>query len=139
MAAGLLGAWGVAKIASGVFTVDPSFGYPPDAPPGMPAQLSSHAVLHGFAFGASVILWVTLLLVLGSVFARRMERPWAVACRVMALGLFLVPPLSFGPNGAVAIYVGMALGYLFFAMALLHLKRTGLGTERQVGPRACDP
>jgi len=134
VAASLLGAWGVAKIASGVFTVDPSFGYPPGAPADMPAQLSTHAALHGFAFGASVILWVILLFVLGSVFSARMERSWAVACRVTALGLFLVPPLSFGPNGAVAIYVGVTLGYLFFAAALLHLKRHDLGAEGQVGP-----
>ena len=133
-AAGVLGAWGVAKIASGVFTVDPSFGYPPGAPAGMPAQLSGHAALHGFAFGTSVILWVILLIVMGSIFRSRMERSWAVACRVTALGLFLVPPLSFGPNGAVAIYVGVTLGYLFFAVALLRLRRPPLGAEGRVGP-----
>ena len=126
VAAGVLGAWGVAKIASGVFTVDPSFGFPPGAPAGMPAQLSGHAALHGFAFATSVILWVILLIVLGSVFRERMERSWAVSCRVAAVGLLLVPPLSFGPNGAVAIYVGVTFGYLFFAGTLLHLRRPAL-------------
>lgn len=88
----------------------------------MPEQLSAHAVLHGIAFGSSVILWVMLLFVLGSAFAEWKDRSWARACRVVAVGLLLVPPLSAGPNGAVAIYGGVSLGYLFFAAALLHLR-----------------
>lgn len=51
----LMAVFGVGAIASGLFSMDPSFGYPLGTPPGMPTRPTWQHQLHGAA-GAIVFL-----------------------------------------------------------------------------------
>ena len=62
-----IGVYGIGMIAAGIFSTDPSFGFPPGAPEGMPASMSWHAILHSVAF----FLAFTALTVACFVFVRR--------------------------------------------------------------------
>ena len=54
---------GVGMIVAGVFTADPSLGFPAGAPDGVPETLSMHAALHGVGFAvAFVAIFVANLL-----------------------------------------------------------------------------
>lgn len=46
----LLGAFGMGMITAGVFTADPSLGFPPGTPNGVSETLSKSAMLHGVGF-----------------------------------------------------------------------------------------
>jgi Protein of unknown function (DUF998) len=45
-----LGAYGVGLIVAALFKPDPAFGFPPGTPDGVPATISSSAMLHGVGF-----------------------------------------------------------------------------------------
>lgn len=63
-AAALLAVDGLGQVIAGLFTLDPSNGFPEGAPPGMPETVTTHGNLHGLGFGLSMVSWVTLLVVL---------------------------------------------------------------------------
>ncbi|HZW44062.1 MAG TPA: DUF998 domain-containing protein [Dermatophilaceae bacterium] len=51
----LVAVFGAGAIASGLFSMDPSFGYPPGSPPGMPSRPTWQHQIHGAA-GAIMFL-----------------------------------------------------------------------------------
>jgi hypothetical protein len=73
----LLGAFGVALVAGGVFVTDPALGYPPGTPEGVPDEFTWHGMLHAVA----PVLGFLALSAACFVFARRAaglhQRAWA--------------------------------------------------------------
>lgn len=110
---------GAGMVVSGLFVPDPSFGYPPGAPPGVPAELSTSSIVHGVAFTVSVLAWLTLLAIMSWWHRRGGRRRWAWATAVFAIALLLVPPLSATSIGGLVIYAVVGPGYVFMSF-LIH-------------------
>lgn len=75
-AAGLIGAYGVALMAAGVFRADPSDGFPPGTPPGF-AEPSWHGIAHFAVAAVGFACLVAACFVFAVRFARSRERTWA--------------------------------------------------------------
>jgi Protein of unknown function (DUF998) len=104
----LIGAFGGALVAGGVFLSDPGLGFPAGAPEGIPDKMSWHAMVHA---AAPVIGFLALSLAC-FVFARRAfarnNRGWAVfsvaiGIGIQALGVISNATLNFLPLGAAMV------------------------------------
>jgi hypothetical protein len=95
-ASGLLGAYGVALIAAGIFRADPSDGFPPGTPAGM-GEVSWHGLTHFAVASVGFLCLVAACFVLAAWFARIGQASWAWFSRI---------------TGAVfaASFMGMASG-----------------------------
>ena len=120
----LVGVYGVGLIVAGVFTADPSVGFPAGAPEGSPPELSVHAILHGvgaaLAFNGMAIACL--------VFARRFAalRSWAWVAASVATALSAVAVASW-PGDGISIRLVVATAILFaYLSALVHRVRRGL-------------
>lgn len=107
----MIGAFGAALIAGGVFVADPGLGFPPGTPDGVPDEMSWHAMVHA---AAPVIGFLALSLAC-FVFARRSlrvgERGWAgwsifTGISIQILGVMSNVSLNFIP-----LWAGMVLGF----------------------------
>lgn len=110
---------GAGLVTAGVFTVDPSFGYPPGAPEGLPAQVSLSGVLHGVAFGVALVCWMVLLAMLAVHLLRGRNRWLGILTALAALSVAAVPALGFAPT---MIYPSVAYGFLTMTVIFLHLR-----------------
>jgi len=99
----LVGAYGVAMVAAGVFRADPALGFPL----GTPAQfhdVSWHGTLHFVAGGIGFAAIIAACLILGSRFAAENRPGWALFSRVTGV-LFLAGfvAIASGSGSAAAI------------------------------------
>jgi hypothetical protein len=104
-ASGLLGVYGAALVAAGIFRADPSDGFPPDTPPGV-GEISWHGLAHFSVAAIGFTCLVAACFVLGAWFTRNVLRSWAWFSRitgVVCAGSFVA--LSSGSGGATAILV----------------------------------
>lgn len=114
-AAGLLGAYGVALVAAGIFRADPSDGFPPGTPPGI-GEISWHGLAHLMVASIGFACLVAACFVLGAWFARTGQRSWAWFSRVTGVvfgGSFLALPA--GSGGAATILAFTAAVVLAWA------------------------
>lgn len=125
----LVGAYGVGLVAAGIFHPDPSFGFPPGAPAGMPAQFSWHAILHSIAFFVAM----PSLIAASFVFARRFgalgQRGWMAYCA--ATGLLTIVLVAVGSinQGEVAVFtydIAAVLISAWLSMTAVHLANAQL-------------
>ncbi|MEV1128648.1 DUF998 domain-containing protein [Agromyces sp. NPDC049794] len=117
----LMAVIGGGMVLSGLFVPDPSYGYPPGAPHGAPAELSTSSMVHGVAFMASVLAWLSLLVTLTGWYRRRGRRGWAWATTAFGVALLLVPPLSATSFGGLVIYAVVGPGYVFMSVLIHNL------------------
>jgi hypothetical protein len=123
----LVAGFGVGLIVAGIFGPDPSMGYPPGAPEGTPATMSTHSAIHGVGFFISLASFIGACLVFARRFAGLRERGWVTYCVASAL----VSPILVGSSGA--LMTSRRGGIPLFAMAIvfgawyvllaLHLRR----------------
>lgn len=96
----LIGAYGFGMIAAGIFSTDPSFGFPTGAPEGMPDSMSWHAILHSISF----FLAFTSLPIACFVFVRRFastnQRGWLAYS--IATGLATPILIALGMGSVIA-------------------------------------
>jgi len=78
----LVGTYGIGMCIGGLFTTDPSFGFPPGAPAGMPADMSWHAVLHAIGFFTAFLSVIPACFVFARRFAGRKQWRWTAYCTV---------------------------------------------------------
>lgn len=116
---------GLGQVIAGIFTLDPSYGFPEGAPSGMPETVSVHGNLHGLGFFVSMVSWVGLLLVLARRHARAGEAGWSRASVAAALALLVTAACLMTPFGTVLLYVVATSTWLFTAATLQHLRTTG--------------
>ncbi|WP_188111114.1 DUF998 domain-containing protein [Nocardioides antri] len=114
---------GAGMVVAGVFTVDPSFGFPEGAPAGRPDTVSASGMLHGVGFVVSMTAWVALLVALGLWLRSNQQRPWSRACFVLAAGLLLVPAVAATPAGTIVLYVVVSSAFIFTSAVLDHVSR----------------
>jgi hypothetical membrane protein len=90
----LVAAYGVGLVGAGVFSADPSAGFPAGAPEGLPAHFSWHAILHSFAAVLAFLSLTVACLVFARRFAALGRRGWAtysIATGVVAVLLAAWP------------------------------------------------
>jgi hypothetical protein len=112
---GLIGAYGVALVAAGIFRADPSDGFPPGTQPGV-GEVSWHGLAHFMVAGVGFACLVAACCVLGAWFARADQPSWAWFSRVTGLvfgGSFIA--LASGSGGAATILVFTAAVVLAWA------------------------
>jgi hypothetical protein len=69
----LVAIYGAGTFAAGLFSTDPSVGFPPGAPAGLPESLSWHAILHGVSFFVAFASLVAACFVFASRFRERKQ------------------------------------------------------------------
>lgn len=72
----LVALYGLGFLVGGLFTTDPSFGFPPGAPQGMPASMSWHAVLHSIGFFMAFLSIIPACFVFARRYAGRGQWRW---------------------------------------------------------------
>ena len=111
---------GAGLIVGGLFPPPPSFGYPAGAPAGVPAEMSTTAVLHAAGFVIGMLSFTILQFVLAGWLWRRHQRRWAVVALVTGVALLTVPPTSGLPFGTSWLYLVVSMAYL---LTSVHFRR----------------
>lgn len=99
----LLAVYGVGLIAAGAFVADPMDGFPPGTPPGPPAVITQHGVLHFVAGGIGFVGLIAACLVFARRFSRLHDAGWAVFSLATGV-LFLTTFMAIG-SGSKAPWV----------------------------------
>jgi hypothetical protein len=111
---------GAGLIVGGLFPPPPSFGYPVGAPAGVPAEMSTTAVLHAVGFITGMLSFTILQFVLAGWLWRHRQRGWAAIALVTGIALLTVPPTSGLAFGTSWLYLVVTLAYL---VTSAHLRR----------------
>ncbi len=125
----LIGAYGLGLIAVGVFTTDPSAGFPPGVPAA--AQPSWHGVIHALGGLFVFLVLAAALVVFVRFFLARKESWWAVYCAASATLILL----SFfgGINSPVLmarfLRLGTLVGWMAASMIAIRLLTTPASTQ----------
>ena len=122
VAAVLLALDGLGQIVAGVFTLDPSNGFPAGAPAGLPETVSTHGNLHGVGFGLSMCSWLALLVLLGRAHRAAGDRGWALLSILAAVALLVTAACLMLPFGTVLLYVVLSSAWLFMAATFQHFR-----------------
>jgi hypothetical protein len=130
----LVGLFGLGLVVAGLFTPDPSLGFPPGAPEGTPDELSTSAMLHGVGF-AVAIGGLTLACL---VFARREladgDRRWA-AYSLVSTAAALVLAMWPGEDGAsIRYFVATIVAFVWTTAVALRLRSGGEFAREVVEP-----
>jgi hypothetical protein len=124
----LLGAFGVALVAGGVFLADAGLGFPPGAPQTTVhdvsfAELSWHGKLHAVA---PPLGFLSLSLAC-FVFARRAaglrQRGWAVLCVTVGVVIQVLGAMSNGSGNFVPLWIAMAAGFCWASAQVAQVRR----------------
>ena len=84
----LLGVYGLGLIGAGVFVADPALGFPPGTPPGRPATIARHGILHFVAGGVGFLGLIAACLVFARRFAALGQSGWAAYSAVTGVLFF---------------------------------------------------
>lgn len=127
---------GLAFIAGGVFTADPSLGFPPGTPAGVPSEMSWHSMLHGFAPIVGSLALVIALIILARRFGSQGERGWMYMNIGVAIATFILSSMSSftgnwetGEFNFLPLWVGVTLGYGYTSFVLAKLKEEWARTK----------
>jgi hypothetical protein len=122
--------FGAAITAGGIFTPDPSLGFPPGAPSGVPTTMSWHSMLHGVAPVIGFTALVIALIILGRRFGKAGEQGLMWVTILVSLMTFV---LSFVPNvtadwetgefNFIPLWISAALGMGYASFILMKLKQ----------------
>jgi hypothetical protein len=121
---------GLGQVVAGVFTLDPSNGFPAGAPAGLPDTVSTHGNLHGVGFGLSMVSWLALLILLSRVHKGAGDHGWARLSILAAAALLITAACLMLPFGTVLLYVVLSSTWLFMAATFQHFR-----SQRQVSRR----
>ena len=105
----LVATFGAALILAGVFTADPSMGFPAGAPEGTPATMSWHSILHGVGAMVSFGSLTIACLVFARRFAGLGQRGWALLSVVAAAAVIVIMAWPDQDTISVRMAVGSAV------------------------------
>jgi hypothetical membrane protein len=121
---------GLAFISGGVFTADPSLGFPPGTPAGVPAQMSWHAQAHGLAPIVGFLALFIAMIAMGRRFGAAGEKGWMWTTIIVGIISWILSAMSSftgdwetGEFNFVPLWVGVALGYGYTSVLLYKLKK----------------
>ena len=122
----LLAAWGIGVVVAGIFGPDPSMGYPPGAPAGTPATMTTHSMIHGAAFFASLASVIAACFAFGRRFASLGRRDWATYCVMSAIAMPVLLVVSgvmmSSGRGGTALFVMALVMAAWIAAVAAHLR-----------------
>ena len=123
----LLGLYGLALVAAGVFVADPMNAFPPGTAAGHPATISWHGMLHMAAAGVGFLGLVAASWLVGSRFAAEDRRGWAWFSRLTGV-LFLLAfaGLASGSSSAavvLAFWAALVIAWGWLAALSIELYR----------------
>lgn len=108
----LIGIYGIGMVGGGLFRPDPGFGFPAGAPEGMPASMSSEAMMHSIAFFVAFLSLLAACIVFARRFSATGDQGWKTYCIITAclspllaiagMGLSSWPGVMMGIAGLVA-------------------------------------
>ncbi len=121
---------GLAFISGGVFTPDPSLGFPPGTPMGVPAQMSWHAQAHGVAPIVGFLALFVAMITLARRFGAAQQKGWMWVTIITGIITWILSSISTftgnwetGEFNFVPLWIGVALGYGYTSLLLYKLKR----------------
>ncbi|MEU5179992.1 DUF998 domain-containing protein [Streptomyces longwoodensis] len=106
----LLGVFGASFLLAGFFPADPGAGFPAGAPEDRVARLSAHGTVHMVAGTVGHLALCAAFLVLARHFAARRQRGWAVAARLVPVGV--LAGFAASATTVAAFTAGAGLGLL---------------------------
>ncbi|MFJ9823789.1 DUF998 domain-containing protein [Streptomyces sp. NPDC101160] len=115
----LLAVFGASFLVAGVFRADPGAGFPAGAPEDRVASLSGHGTVHMLAGTVGYLALCAAFLVIGRHFAFRRQRGWALATRLLPVGVLA----GFAASAATvaAFTAGAGLGLLGLSVVTARL------------------
>lgn len=120
----LVGMYGAGLIIAGVFVPDPSLGFPPGTPEGIPAMFSLNAILHGVGFMLAFGSLTLACLVFALRDTGQREYGWAVysvATAMAALAFILWPGQQVGIS--VRYFIAAAIAWTWTSVIAARLIR----------------
>ena len=121
---------GVAMIGGGVFLADPSLGFPPGAPQGVPEEMSWHAAVHGFAPIFGFLALIAALFILARRFGSQGQRTLMWVTIIVGVLTFVLSSLpSFtgdwetGRFNFLPLWAGVILSYVYTSFVVTKLKK----------------
>lgn len=128
---------GVAMIMGGVFVADPSLGFPPGAPEGVPAEMSWHAAVHGFAPILGFMSLIAALFILARRFGSQKQSGWKWTTILIGVATFILTSLpnftadwEKGEFNFLPLWGGVAIAYGFTSLVLSKLKAESAGDKK---------
>ncbi|MFF8771426.1 DUF998 domain-containing protein [Kitasatospora sp. NPDC015120] len=112
----LIGVFGASFVLDGFFAADPGAGFPVGAPEGRVTELSGHGMVHMFGGTVGFLALCAAFLAL----ARHLDRPWALASRVVAAVVLLGSAASGATVLAFTLAAALGLGWLSTVAIKLH-------------------
>ena len=123
----LVGLYGIGMIGAGLFLPDPGQSFPPGAPDGMPAEMSSSAAIHSLAFFVAFICLVAACFVMARRFAAIGDGRWQAYCIATGIVAPLLIAAGMFPGSWIGVLMGFAGVVAFGWVSLLSLRlRKGL-------------
>jgi uncharacterized membrane protein YhaH (DUF805 family) len=119
----LLGIVGCGLVVAGLFAPQPSYGYPPGAPDGMPTNLTASSIMHGIAFITAVLAYCATLAVTAWRLRQLGDLKWAGVCGGAAVILLAIPATQATGAATVVIYIAVTAAFLATSGLMLHLRR----------------
>jgi hypothetical membrane protein len=137
----LVGVYGVGLVVAGIFTADPSMGFPAGAPAGNPETLSWHAVLHGVGAMLAFPSLILASFVLARTFGALGRPGWAaysVATGVVTLAVTFWPGQD-GISLRLAVGAALTFGWLSAVTARLAAPAPGRVGSASAAERVSRP
>ncbi|MFD7619337.1 DUF998 domain-containing protein [Streptomyces sp. NPDC059802] len=107
----LVGVFGASFLLAGVFTADAGAGFPAGTPEGSAASMSAHGAVHMFSGMVGFLALCAASIVLARLFAAQRQRGWAIACRLVPVGVLV--GLASSSVAVLAFTAGAGLGLLW--------------------------
>jgi hypothetical protein len=128
----LIGLYGLCVVLGGIFTTDPSLGFPPGTPDTYPETFSSHAFIHFLAGQIAFLSLIIACFVYGKYFAVNGLRNWAIFSRLvgwiyLAALIAPIPAAAMGSTAALAwssifLYAAVTLGWGWLSGLINHMR-----------------
>ncbi|MFF1903303.1 DUF998 domain-containing protein [Kitasatospora sp. NPDC058218] len=113
----LVAVFGASFLVSGVFSADPGAGFPVGAPQDRVGELSAHGTVHMVAGSVGYLALCAAFLVLARPFAAAGRRGWALASRLVPVGVLAGFAGSSVTVAAFTAGAALGLGWLSATMA----------------------
>lgn len=118
----LVGLFGASFLLAGVFTADPGDGFPAGTPEGATGSVSAHGAVHLGGATVGFLALCAAFFVLARHFAARGQRGWAIASRLVPVGVLAGSAAS--SASVLAFTLGAALGLLGLTAVTARLATT---------------
>lgn len=124
----LVGVFGVSFLFAGAFTADPAAGFPAGTPEDHVASLSAHGAVHMFSGMVGYLALCAAFFVLARHFAAQNRRGWAVASRIVPVGV--LAGFAASASAVLAFTAGAGLGLLWLTAVIARLRTTAPPAQR---------